>query len=83
MIDVIVMVTWATIDPFYITTTETGRVEGLDVTTVYEIDRCESKHYLIFVGILVGLQGILLLLGWFSRFDMPTTHTYNTHVMIL
>ena len=68
-INVAVLVIWELLDPRRITVVEVGREESGDFTIITRIEECRSDNQIIFTGILLAIQCLLMLLGSFLAFE--------------
>ena len=68
-INVAVLVIWELTDPRRITVVEVGREESGDFTIITRIEECRSEYQIIFTGILLAIQCLLMLLGSFLAFE--------------
>ena len=60
-INVAVLVIWELIDPRRISVVEVGMEEFGDFTIITRIEECRSDHQIIFTGILLAIQCLLML----------------------
>ncbi|XP_068698706.1 gamma-aminobutyric acid type B receptor subunit 2-like isoform X2 [Montipora foliosa] len=77
VIDIIVLVTWAVVDP--VTRTRERIKKEIpkhdeDVIIELYIYRCTSKHYMAWVGSICGLKGVFLIFGVFLAWETKNVH---------
>ncbi|XP_077999945.1 gamma-aminobutyric acid type B receptor subunit 2-like [Glandiceps talaboti] len=73
LVDMLVLVLWVTIDPLHMEMVELpsrGSSDGLvDISIIPTIELCISKYESLWVGLMYGYKGIILLLGCFLAWE--------------
>ena len=68
-VNVAVLVIWELLDPRRIKVVEVDRQESGDFRIITRIEDCRSEYQIIFTGILLAIQCLLMLLGSFLAFE--------------
>ncbi|XP_022693376.1 gamma-aminobutyric acid type B receptor subunit 2-like [Varroa jacobsoni] len=70
LLDIIILTTWQVVDPFY---REVKRGDAVtsddDIAVVPEMEYCQSEHMTIFLGIVYGYKGLLMIFGCFLAWE--------------
>ena len=74
-INVAILVVWELVDPRRVTVVEVGREESGDFTIITRIEECRSEHQMVFAGLLLAVQCLLMLLGSFLAFETRKVFT--------
>lgn len=76
VIDIIVLVTWAVVDPVTRARERIKKIPKHDEDVIIElyIYRCTSKHYMAWVGSICGLKGVFLIFGVFLAWETKNVH---------
>ncbi|XP_015919670.3 gamma-aminobutyric acid type B receptor subunit 2 isoform X2 [Parasteatoda tepidariorum] len=72
MIDVIILITWQTVDPFYRKTTNGQPLpspENEDIEIIPELEFCQSNNMTIFLGSIYAYKGLLMAFGCFLAWE--------------
>ena len=56
-VNLIIIIVWAVLAPFYIVVVESSRVESDDLITVVKVELCQSDLGMVFGGVLIVFQG--------------------------
>ena len=68
-INVAVLIIWEGVDGRVVVDVEVDREETQDFTVVSLVQECTSQYGDVFVGLLIGMQGLILLFGTFLAFE--------------
>ena len=69
LVNVAVLIAWGAADARKITEIEIDSVETKDYTLVTLVEHCKSEFNSVFIGIILGVQGLLLVFGTFLAFE--------------
>ncbi|OQR70623.1 gamma-aminobutyric acid type B receptor subunit 2-like [Tropilaelaps mercedesae] len=70
LLDIIILTTWQIVDPFYRDVKRGDAVTSDDdIAVVPEMEYCQSEHMTIFLGIVYGYKGLLMIFGCFLAWE--------------
>uniref|UniRef100_A0A914WEY0 Gamma-aminobutyric acid type B receptor subunit 2 n=1 Tax=Plectus sambesii TaxID=2011161 RepID=A0A914WEY0_9BILA len=71
LIDTVIFAVWAGVSPLSFNVTSLASVHAVDQNKmiVPEIERCESRHALVFQAIMYSVKGLLMILGCFLAWE--------------
>ncbi|XP_028968581.1 gamma-aminobutyric acid type B receptor subunit 2-like [Galendromus occidentalis] len=70
LLDIIILTTWQIIDPFYRDVKRGDPVTSDDdIAVIPEMEYCQSEHMTIFLGIVYGYKGLLMIFGCFLAWE--------------